>query len=245
MGAKRVSPQSITINSNDPALKIKQTGSGTALSVEGRISADGGITSPMGQLDPAVQFGAAGSVLANLPTRVSPAENLLKTAVWWIDAAHPSASSQAITNLGWGGSTLNAQAGSGSGVDSNDPKYLSWEGENYVYLPGVAGNLMTVPDEASLDITGDIDLRVNLAMDDWTPASSSALLDQDSCMTQAQERGEFVSRLESPQPVSIWVLKWRRLLALTVLFGTIYHGLGRLVTRFDLVAPMRRHNDYR
>lgn len=36
-------------------------------------------------------------------------------------------------------------------------------------LPGVAGNYASTPDSAALDITGDIDIRVQVALDDWTP----------------------------------------------------------------------------
>jgi hypothetical protein len=38
----------------------------------------------------------------------------------------------------------------------------------YLYLPGVNGNYASTPDAAALDITGDIDLRVKVAYDDWT-----------------------------------------------------------------------------
>jgi hypothetical protein len=114
------------------------------------------------------QYGAEGSVIRNLATRVHPAEQLLKQSVLWLDAAHESAGGQEITNLGWGGSVLNAQSGSTTSADSNDPKFLDWDGENYVYLPGVAGNYLSVPDEDALDITGDIDIRVQVAMDDWS-----------------------------------------------------------------------------
>ena len=122
-------------------------------------------------LTEARQFGAAGSVLDNVPMRVHPAEQLLKYSVLWLDAAHSSASNQTIQNLGWGGSALNAQTGSTGSADSNDPLFLDWTGQNYVYLPGVAGNFLSVPDEAALDITGDIDIRVQVALDDWTPAA--------------------------------------------------------------------------
>lgn len=122
------------------------------------------------------QFGSAGSVLDNLPVRVNPAESLLKQAVWWVDAGHSSASGQSVSNLGWGGSVLNARLGSSSGADSNDPIYLDWTGENYAYLPGVASNFLSVSHQASFNVTGDLDLRVYVAMDDWTPASSQNLL---------------------------------------------------------------------
>lgn len=41
----------------------------------------------------------------------------------------------------------------------------------YVYLPGVASNYASTPDSAALSITGDIDMRVRVAMDDWTPTT--------------------------------------------------------------------------
>jgi hypothetical protein len=46
----------------------------------------------------------------------------------------------------------------------------------YLYLPGVASNYASTPDAAALDITGDIDIRVKVAMDDWTPSALSALV---------------------------------------------------------------------
>ena len=81
--------------------------------------------------------------------------------------------------LGTGGAVLNGQYGSTAGADSNDALFLDWPGDNagnYVYLPGVASNFLSVPDEAALDITGDIDIRVQVAMDDWTPASGQRLV---------------------------------------------------------------------
>jgi hypothetical protein len=83
---------------------------------------------------------------------------------------------QTIINLGTGGAVLNGQNGSTTGADSNDAKFLDRSDVNYVYLPGVAGNYLSVPDEAALDITGDIDIRVQVAMDDWTPAATSTFI---------------------------------------------------------------------
>jgi hypothetical protein len=41
-----------------------------------------------------------------------------------------------------------------------------------LWLPGASGNYVSCPDAAALDITGDIDIRVKVAMDDWTPTST-------------------------------------------------------------------------
>jgi hypothetical protein len=83
---------------------------------------------------------------------------------------------QTIINLGTGGAALNGRNGSTAGADSNDARFLDWPGDNagnYVYLPGDAGNLLSAPDEAALDITGDIDLRAYVAADGWASANQT------------------------------------------------------------------------
>ena len=44
---------------------------------------------------------------------------------------------------------------------------------NYLYLPGINSNQATASDSPALDITGDIDVRVKVSADDWTPAAVS------------------------------------------------------------------------
>lgn len=86
---------------------------------------------------------------------------------------------QTIVNLGTGGADLNGQNGSTTSADSNDALFLDWPGDNagnYVYNPGTSGNYLRVLDEAALDITGDIDIRMFLAADDWTPSAGGRLV---------------------------------------------------------------------
>lgn len=45
-----------------------------------------------------------------------------------------------------------------------------------VELTGVAGSYLSTPDTAALDITGDIDIRVDLTLDDWAPGSGNPRL---------------------------------------------------------------------
>jgi hypothetical protein len=45
-----------------------------------------------------------------------------------------------------------------------------------VYLPGVASNYLSVPDENALDITGDIDIRARVSFDNWAPGSQIAIV---------------------------------------------------------------------
>lgn len=81
--------------------------------------------------------------------------------------------SQLLTDLSGRGHHL--QLGSTAGADSNDPRYLSYDGQRYIYLPGVtAGNYLSVPDEPALDIVGDIDMRAVPALDGWIPPATSA-----------------------------------------------------------------------
>lgn len=100
---------------------------------------------------------------------------LLSQAAFFIDAKE-SGMGQTATNLGTAGSVLDAQYGSTTGADTNDPLLLEHDGTNYLYLPGVAGNYASTPDAAALDITGDIDIRVRVALDDWTPSGPNTLL---------------------------------------------------------------------
>ncbi len=46
----------------------------------------------------------------------------------------------------------------------------------YLYLPGAAANYISTPDSTALSVTGDIDIRVRAALDDWTPASGPDLI---------------------------------------------------------------------
>jgi hypothetical protein len=145
------------------------------------------------QLTELIQYGAEGSVLQNIPTRLNAAEQLLKQAVWWIDSANSSSSGQTITNLGWGGAALNATAGSTTAADSNDPKFLAWDGINYAYIVGTGFNYLSTPDSAALNITGDIDLRVQVALDDYTFAASQALIAKYDTTTSNRSYGLFVN----------------------------------------------------
>lgn len=48
-------------------------------------------------------------------------------------------------------------------------------GEEYLLLDGT-GDFVSTPDQAALDITSDIDLRAETALDDWTPAATSTVV---------------------------------------------------------------------
>lgn len=72
------------------------------------------------------------------------------------------------------------QSGNGrdlaQGTAGNQPIYLPYSGTPYAYLPGVAGNYFSTPDSVAASITGDIDIRVKVALNDWTPSAISVLV---------------------------------------------------------------------
>lgn len=131
----------------------------------------------MGRFGVSRPFDASSSVGLRRGFQVSggPEAILRQGAVLWLDALYSNAG-QTATNLGTGGTALNATLGSTAGADSNDPLWLPNENQPYVYLPGANSNYLSVPDSAALDITGDLDLRVWCALDDWTPAAVQILI---------------------------------------------------------------------
>jgi len=90
---------------------------------------------------------------------------LLSQAAFFIDAKE-SGMGQTATNLGTAGSVLDAQYGSTTGADTNDPLLLEHTGTNYLYLPGgsTSENFASTPAAVGspLDITGDIAIAVHV-----------------------------------------------------------------------------------
>ncbi|MCZ4509951.1 hypothetical protein O3Q52_17450 [Streptomyces sp. ActVer] len=85
---------------------------------------------------------------------------------------------QSLSNgfgIEWGeqvtpGIRTDTAATSGTGVE------FGYDGEDYLLLPGASGDYASTPDAASLDVVADIDLRVRVALADWTPAAESTLI---------------------------------------------------------------------
>jgi len=200
MPAQRVSRQITRVTSNEPAVEIVQSGTGAGLAVTGSATISGGATvggdpvathtHVLNEMTRVRQFAATGSVLTNTPSRPHPGELIARRAVGWWDAAHSSASAQTVRNLGWGGSALDAQAGSTAGVDANDPVVAEYAGETYVRLPGVTTNYISTPDAASLDIVGDLTVEVDVALPDWTPASAVQI--GSKWLSTGNQRGWYI-----------------------------------------------------
>ena len=75
-----------------------------------------------------------------------------------------------LKNLGTGGTALDARYGNSTGVDSFDPALLTHTGLNYVYLPGLSLNGISLPD---ISISGDIDCQVLIAPTSWKSGTQS------------------------------------------------------------------------
>ena len=111
-----------------------------------------------------------------------------RDAVFAIDASRSSVGETVVVNAGSGGTALNATLGSTGSADSNDPLLLPWTGTNYLYCPGVVGNYASAPGSAALDITGDIEIVVRVAMDDWTPTAAQVFASRINFSTNSSYR---------------------------------------------------------
>lgn len=60
-----------------------------------------------------------------------------------------------------------------------DVSSTSTFGHNYVELPGVAGEYVSTPDSVANSITGDIDIRIRVALDDWTPSLNQGFVNKN------------------------------------------------------------------
>lgn len=103
-----------------------------------------------------------------------------------------------LTNQGSAGSLLPVTVGSSLAADSNDAKFLAHDGTNYVYLPGGSTpNILTVPDSAALRVTGDIDLRAYIALDNYASGAVQVILSKwDSITTKSY--GLYVNQTGLP-----------------------------------------------
>lgn len=77
--------------------------------------------------------------------------------------------------LEWG-KQLTAGKRTDTGAASGTAVEFGYPAEDFLLIDGTSGDYASTPDAASLDITGDIDLRVRVSMDDWTPAAESTLI---------------------------------------------------------------------
>lgn len=63
---------------------------------------------------------------------------------------------------------------------ANQPWHLPFTGQKYLANFAVAGNYASTPNAAANQITGSIDVRVKVAMKDWTPSAANGLIGKTS-----------------------------------------------------------------
>ena len=128
----------------------------------------------------------------------NPAQRLLSRAVGWWDASFYREGDRFLRNRGTGRELLDLRLGSSFTANSNDPQYLPAEDVGYAYLTG-SGNTLSVPSEVALD-TADLDIRMLVALDQYTPGSTVSLAQRVSGSTGWQLRLLNTSRLN----IIIW-----------------------------------------
>ncbi len=57
---------------------------------------------------------------------------------------------------------------------------------NDVHFTGASGNYLDAPDSSALSITGDLDLRFKVQLDDWTPTGCAGLMSKSSTTWPSQ-----------------------------------------------------------
>ncbi len=141
-----------------------KSGSGTysvwTVNLDGAIGPQGaqGFQGPQGDTGPQ---GAQGDTGEGVPTNGTIGQALVKTSASDYDTEWASIGSAARLLL-TGGAYLD-----GSGL----------------VLGGLASNYASTPDSAALSITGDIDIAVRVAMDDWTPAAIQTIVAKRAAAT--------------------------------------------------------------
>lgn len=124
----------------------------------------------------------------------------IDSALTWIDSNYPDIDTSKIVLLGGSGGSLNALnwawrnpsriAGVILGIPAVGLQGIhegfrvlygpavetAYGGSGYVNLTGASGAYLSTPDSVANSITGVIDVRIKLAMADWTPAAQQVLL---------------------------------------------------------------------
>lgn len=71
-----------------------------------------------------------------------------------------------------------------------------------VTLPGTSGSYVSTPDSVANSVTGDIDIRVRVALTDWTPATDAIYVGKDE--TATRRNYAFFQRNSTASPSFYW-----------------------------------------
>lgn len=142
-----------------------ETGTWTQLGADRTLGSTTSLYNSTADVEVGARSSGASNVLAGTVARAQLFDGIDGTKVLDVDFTGQADGADAITAVT--GQTVTVS--STPGADTNDPKLLTCDdGKQYAYLPGVAGNYLYVEDGPTLDITGDLDLRIDLAADDWS-----------------------------------------------------------------------------
>lgn len=123
-----------------------------------RVIADGGTIDSYDDLVDAIQGLADTYLTANLSTFLAAAiDPAIFGYKYRTDANGRTWCAKAYSLMG-------ASSDVEQGTESAQPILLRYEGVKYGFLPGIAANSFSTPDAASLDITGDIALAIDLEL---------------------------------------------------------------------------------
>lgn len=111
------------------------------------------------------------------PRREHPGLTLLRQALVWLTPREMMPGNRALRNLGTLGEDANGALGTGDAVDAGDPLVLAHTGVNYAYQPGSTAAL-TIPDAVQLAAATQLDMRIAVALADYTPAGTNILMSQ-------------------------------------------------------------------
>lgn len=99
-------------------------------------------------------------------------------ALWQANEYTDAAGIAALVDLT--GNGHDAQLGSTSGVDSNDPKWLPYAGEKYGEFPSGTSDFIDATNADIGSLTGNKTITADIAPDDWTPGTEHVLFKKSS-----------------------------------------------------------------
>jgi hypothetical protein len=154
---------------------------GVTWTVLGSASSSAGVTSI---------FDSTSSL--EIGSRISGTQNLLTGTVYYAEVRNgidgPVAvsfdASQVASSGGQTPATVNGWTWNGTALYKRD---------DYVRLPGTSGNYLSWPDTAAVSVTGDIDIRAKVSLDDWTPGVEKTLVAKWNSSTSQRAYELFIN----------------------------------------------------
>ncbi|WP_062441243.1 hypothetical protein [Herbidospora daliensis] len=122
------------------------------------------------------------------------------------DKTDPSAMDLQVNNAGGQYSPRNPLSPLYGLIGRNTPVRMSVnEGAAYLYVQGGTGNTgVTTPDASALDITGDIDVRIDARLDNWVTSGSLLAVDLIGKFTTTSNQRSWFMQARDGRPYFEW-----------------------------------------